>query len=180
MDWVLVLDTDDYIHPAPINQRWDRFYEQLSNLPDDQLLANIFFYISEKWEKNWNLVKTNAWVRYTRILRPERIRYFMTHWQYIDVELPETFAMPPMKAIDGCRFTADSVLRDKKYVKAGFNWAVKQMEEENDRSNSPLYKRMRYNYWMRELKRSLDVPGTVVTLDNTKDKIAEKMMKNKK
>lgn len=162
MDLVLVLDADDYLHPAPINQRWNIFNEQLEAFnKSDELLANVWIYESKLHEKNWNSVADNKWIRYTRIMKPHRVRYDTTHYTYVDMDDPEYFIMPLQKAIDGCRFTTDSILREKKYVKAGYEWAEKQMIEENERMKRSG--RKRFNFWKKQMEKAMAsaIPGTI-------------------
>jgi hypothetical protein len=172
MDFVLVLDSDDYLHAD--YQDWATFYKQLEKLPKDERLANIWFWMNPAWQKNWNVVKDNEWREYTRIIRPKEIRYDITHWQYIDVNNPHVFDIPT-RTIDGCRFNADSLLRTRKYKKAGYDWAYSQMLEENARMETPRAKRMRLNYWIRDIKKIIQNPNTKVILDNTEDKITQNL-----
>ena len=174
MDWVLVLDTDDYLHKKW--QDWNRFYKELEALPKEQKLANIYSWISPKWRKNWNLVEDNTWKLYTRLLRPAEVRYDITHWTYIAKEKATIFEMAET-TIDGIRITSDSTLRTKKYMDAGFEWAKKQMVEENDRFEEPRAKRLKYNFWLKQIKRTLSMPNIKVLEYNTEDKITEHLDK---
>lgn len=173
MDWVLVLDTDDYLHKKW--QDWNRFYSELDKLKDDKL-ANIYSWISPKWRKNWNLVEDNTWKLYTRLIRPDKVRYDVTHWTFSAKRDPTIFEMP-RETVDGIRITSDSTLRTKKYMDAGFEWAKKQMVEEDIRFEEPRVKRMKYNYWIKEIKRVINMPNTIILRDNTPDKITEKIKK---
>jgi hypothetical protein len=170
VEFCLILDSDDYLHSE--YQDWTRFYKQLEKLPKDERLANIWFWMNPNWTKNWNVVKDNEWREYTRIIRPSEIRYDITHWQYVDINNPVTFDMPK-RVIDGCRFNADSLLRSKKYKKAGYNWAYEQMMQENARMETPRAKRMKLNYWINDIKRIINTPGTKVLQDNTEEQITK-------
>ena len=174
MDYVLVLDTDDYVHPR--YQKWDKLYQQLEKR-SDELLFNMWFWESPLHEKNWNTVTDNAWHLYTRVIKPSQVRYVITHWTFIDRDHPELFILPEGEPLEHVRFDSDSTLRNKDYVKRGYVWAEKQMNEENDRMKRAG--RMRFNYWLTQLHKALAVPNTVVTMDNTPDKKTEKITQNK-
>lgn len=161
MDFVLVLDTDDYLSRKKKYQNWDLFYDELAKMPDYENLANIWFWMSPLWRKNWNMVTDNTWSRYTRIIRPDKIRYEISHWTYVSKDNPNTFDMANID-IEGLRFNSNSTLRNEKYMKSGYDWAEKQMLEENKRFETPRAKRMKFNFWCRQIQKALMVEGTEI------------------
>ncbi len=164
MDFVLVLDTDDYLHPD--YQDWDLFYQQLADLPDSETLGNVWVWMSPLHVANWNMVTDNTWSQYTRIIRPSKIRYDVTHWTYC-LKGDNTSFEVANQTLEGLRFDSDSRLRSKKYSKAGYKWAEEQMNEENARFQTPANKRKRFNFWTRQLHKALSVPGTKITYNSS-------------
>lgn len=172
MDFLLVLDTDDYLSRKSQYQNWELFYQELADLPQEDNLANIYFWMSPKWVKNWNVVKDNSWVPYTRVIRPNKIRYRLSHWTYVLKDNPDWFEAANY-TMKGLRFTANSVYRSKEYVQAGYKWAKKQMDEENKRFADPEFRRMKFSYQVRMIQKALKtaIPGTVI--DTTEEQITK-------
>jgi glycosyltransferase involved in cell wall biosynthesis len=168
MDFCLVLDSDDYLHPE--YQDWTTFKKQLEKLEGN--LANMWSWISPLWIKNHNKVKNNTWKQYTRLIRPDKVRYDITHWTFTPRDNPVVFESAK-ETVDGIRITSDSTLRSKKYIKAGYSWAKQQILQENDRFDSPRAKRLNRNMAWIEIKKILKMPNTTVLVDNTEDQLTK-------
>jgi len=173
MDFVIVLDTDEYLHPE--YQNWQEFYKQLEELPDKEPFANMWAWIKPEWTKNHNTVKDNTWKLYTKILRTD-LRYNSTHWTYIRKDDPSQFVFGD-KTIDGIRITADSLLRSKKYQKAGYKWAGEQILEENKRMapHNRQWINMLSKIHREELSKILAMPNVKIIEDNTEEQITKNL-----
>jgi len=162
MDFLMVLDTDDYLHKAKIYQKWNKFYKQLEKRKDE-LLFNMLFWMNPTHAKNWNQYQDNTWVSYTRVYNPSRIRYAITHWTYIDVQEPDYFVYPDGAPLDHIRFDSDSTRRTDEYVGTGFNWAKWNSDQENARLRKNG--RMIFKAWNRRWEKVLEDPDTLVIHD---------------
>jgi hypothetical protein len=159
MDFLLVLDTDDYLRSDYTD--WPRFYKELEALPENENLANMLFWMNPEHEDNWNNVKDNTWNPYVRIIRPKKVQYAVTHYNYVLRDNAEFFIYPD-RTIEGLRFDSDSIFRTEEYKKKGYEWAKKQMDEENLRLESPENKRKNFQYWTTALHKALSNPGTEI------------------
>ncbi len=158
MDYVLVMDTDDYVHPD--YQNWQLFKENIMEIPEHFYLGNVSFWISPLWKKNWNVVNDNTWHPYTRIIKPDKVMYDTVHWCFVKRDDTNCFVTADNKVMEGVRFTSDSTLRTKDYIDRGYDWAKEQMEEENTRMRRAA--RKRFNYWLKQVEKAMAVPNTKI------------------
>lgn len=93
-DYLIVMDTDDYIHPE--HQDWNQFYKELEQKskwtfpePDGIIEPQIFWMLawipsSDQWQRAHNKVKSNSWKKYVRIHKnPGQQRYsYHSHFQW--------------------------------------------------------------------------------------------------
>lgn len=134
-DYVMVWDSDDYVHPE--FQDWDLFYKMLEmrakNSPEEQLFW-MWCWVKPEWAKNFNIVKDNTWMRYVRVIKdPGSVKYFITHYTMIRKDDPEQKMLEAKCDIDGVRFTLDSVQRSPEFIASGRKWAKWNIDQERVR-----------------------------------------------
>jgi len=148
-DYLIVWDSDDYIHPQ--YKEWDFFNKQLENelkFPNHRIYDMWAWIPSvELWPQQHNEVPPNAWRQYTRIHKnPGTMRYAQTHWTFADKKVTdddinkflwahgETIENPyyikSSTTIDGIRFTTDRILRSSRDLEFGDGWAYQNMHWE--------------------------------------------------
>lgn len=136
-DYVLVMDTDEYIKPGYTD--WDLFFAQLqatAKLRWDDYLFGIWYWVQppDRYNPNHNQVVGNSWHTYVRIMRePKELRYFLTHykWRLKEDNLPGVSSLKARFTIDGIRLTADSLLRMPQYTKSSDGWALDNLAYED-------------------------------------------------
>lgn len=134
-DYVIVLDSDEYIHPK--YKDWDLFNKMLDfySTKDDVYLIGMWAWISHLWQKNWNIVDTHTWQQYVRIIKdPGLVKYHNTHYTWVH-NYNKDRLLRTYGVADGVRFTFDSTLRSTEYKEEGSKWAMWNLHEENKRNN---------------------------------------------
>jgi hypothetical protein len=153
-DFLIVVDTDEYIHPE--YQDWCRFWynlEKASMKYPDERLFKIKMWIPPTWKKAWNIARTNTWKNYVRIHKdPGNMRYCMDYHYYwcpkdvTDEQLcrgEPLMYKPFLRAIDGVRFSCDSLLRTPERLQRNDEWAFRNIHDERRRL---YYKNADYLY----------------------------------
>jgi len=154
-DFLIVHDTDDFIHPD--YQNWNKFNAQLEAVLkhwDDQIFK-IWTWIPNEiiWSRQHNAVPSNYWMKYNRVHKdPGNQRYVLNHFTFTDKSITDKeindweFAHPvepglaPLEnplvlqsniVLDGIRITTDRRLRTADQLAYGDGWAWQNMHEEN-------------------------------------------------
>jgi hypothetical protein len=154
VDYLVVIDTDEYVHP--IYSDWPLFWKNLektaTKYPDYQLFK-IKIWISKEWDKAHNIARTNVWKPYVRIHKnPGEQRYCMDYHYFwchkdttdLDILCNGGKVYGAFKnAIDGVRFSLNSVLRSPERLRKNDEWAFRNIHDERRRlyyKNADVYK----------------------------------------
>ena len=154
MTIVIVIDSDDYIHPD--YQDWNKFMKQLeaTQLWDDQMFKMLAWIPDEKtWSRQHNAVPSNFWMKYNRVHKdPANQRYVLNHFTFAsksitddqinewDCEHTAPSGLAPLEnpyllqsniVLDGIRITTDRKFRTPEQLAFGDGWAWQNMNEEN-------------------------------------------------
>jgi len=142
-DFLIVVDTDEYLHPnyTDFPLFWRNLAKYSRKYPDDRLFR-IKLFIPKHWRKAHNKCWSNRFKAVTRIHKdPGTMRYCgECHWMWcpkemtdaqIVVEQHEIFKSK--RIIEGVRLMTDSQLRDETKLKIRDKWAWWQMHEERRR-----------------------------------------------
>ena len=157
-DYVVVWDSDEYIHPE--YQNWKLFHKQIDHVlkkHKDELILRMQAYIpdDETWPKQRNVVATNSWRTYNRIhIHPDKQRYAFSHYTWtrnwvtdemihewlfntknnwaLFAECP-LFIWPTGIIIDGIRIAMDRKLRSAEQLEHGDDWAWQEIHDETYR-----------------------------------------------
>jgi len=147
-DFLIVVDTDEYLHPDYIDfPLFWRNLEKYSRKYPDYRLFKMKLFIPKQWRKAHNKCWSNRFKNLVRIHKdPGSMRYCAEcHWMWcpkdrtdaqIVVEQGEIFQSKYV--IDGVRLMTDSQLRDEAKLDTRDKWAWWQMHEE---------RRRQYNVW---------------------------------
>ncbi len=151
-DYLIVFDTDDFIHPD--YQHWELFNMHLELLlkhPDDRLFCQWVWIPGEDvWSKQHNDVQSNHWQKYVRIHKnPGSMRYALSHYTFCDKSvtddqirewrwnnkkldpiLDNPFLLHETTIVDGVRMTTDRQFRSKEMLEHGDNWAFQNIHYE--------------------------------------------------
>ena len=147
IDWLIVWDSDDLVHPSKEYQDWPRFWNNLKRYakryPDYQLFKmKSWIPTVKEWRRAYNHLRGNSWVPYIRIHRnPGQQRYCLfCHWYWCpkdatdqDLILQKRGMFVSDHTIDGVRFTTNSFLRGDAQLDTRDNWAWNNIHEENRR-----------------------------------------------
>jgi len=158
MDYLVVWDSDDIIHPNPRYQNWKKFWKQLKmyseRFPDYRLFKMKCWIPSVKeWRRAYNVVDENIWNPYIRIHKdPGNMRYCLyCHYWWCpkdatdeDIILQKKGMYIADQTIDGVRFTTNSALRGEAKLFIRDRWAWNNDCEEKRRS---YVKSMSLKYW---------------------------------
>ncbi len=142
IDFLIMIDTDDYIHP--VYQDWQTFYFQLfamSQIVPDRVFYKWVWIPNKKlWPRQGNEFPSNTWRKSVRIHKdPGTMRYCLdSHFMWCDKSVsdqkiikwqlkhrdePNPYEYAPINVIDGVRDTMDRTLRTKQQKKSGNKWA---------------------------------------------------------
>jgi hypothetical protein len=149
---VIVVDSDDYIHPD--FQDWNKFYKRLAHIYEynpDEYTFKMYYWIPNfsDWTPQYNEVSPQSWVKYDRIHKdPGNLRYTQNHytwcnkdvtdeqineWRWSHEASPEA-DNPLYKLgkimIDGVRFTTNRNLRTRDHLEFGDGWTFQNMHWE--------------------------------------------------
>ena len=142
-DYLIVFDSDDFIHPD--YQNWDLFYKNLEKTAKKNKEYQLFYmktFIPNTWAKAHNAIRWNTWKKYTRIHKnPGQQRYCLDcHYWWCNKDTTDEDLVLGRKGmyitkhlIDGVRLTTDSTLRTDKKLEARDNWAWNNICEEQRR-----------------------------------------------
>ena len=136
-DYLIVWDSDDYIHPY--YQNWDLFYQQLearSRVHPEEQTFSVWAWIPslKEWERAHNEVGVERWHPYQRVIKnPGEIEYDVTHYQLKRKDEPgKMHWLKSYYVLGGVRFTTDSKLRDRAFLNARDEWALTNLKGESD------------------------------------------------
>ena len=138
-DFAIVWDSDEYLHPDPVYQDWDKFFNQLENTKhwDDQIFNMLCWIPSEeKWSRQFNAVPSHYWMKYARIHKnPGNQRYVLNHYSFTTKDITDDqinewdfkhptdpglapiqnpLVLQPNIIMDGVRFTTDRAFQIKR------------------------------------------------------------------
>lgn len=154
-DFLIVIDTDEYIHPQYKN--WPQFYYNLCRASTkakfDYRLFWMKIYFPKDWIKAHNLFKRNQFGNSVRIHKnPGNQRYCLhSHFQFCHKCITDemlltdqaTKLIPYHRVIDGVRLATDSMLRSESMLRSRDKWAWNMIHEERRREyilkNKHLY-----------------------------------------
>jgi hypothetical protein len=138
-DYVLVWDTDEFIHyhkNLPRYPDWNLFYERLERLSKafpEEYLFQMYSYIPtlEEWERAGNVMVENSYHAYVRLIKnPGEVRYAVNHYSMVKRDAQDHEWLPSWILVDGVRFSMDSKLRSPIYLKSRQKWAFDQYDQE--------------------------------------------------
>jgi len=151
-DYLIVFDTDDFLHPE--YQNWDLFEKHLDLLLkhwDDRLFYMWCWIPGEDvWSKQHNEVLSNHWNKYVRVHKdPGNMRYALTHYTFCDKSVTDDeirewrwnnkkqdpildcpLLLHENMIVDGVRVTTDRKFRSKEMLQHGDNWAFQNIHWE--------------------------------------------------
>ena len=153
-DFLIVWDSDDYIHPD--YQDWTKFMKQLqvTEYWDDELF-NMWAWIPDErlWSRQHNAVPSNYWMKYVRVHKnPGQMRYVWDHWHFAKKDVPieeinqwdfdhtvepglspleNPLILKSNMVLDGIRITTDRTLRTPSQLTFGDGWAWQNLHDEN-------------------------------------------------
>ncbi len=134
-EFLLVLDSDDYIHPDFAN--WDLFYEELEQtLSEKEMLYFLWFWISRDWECSANPVVKETWQKYIRIHKlPALQKYHMSHyvWRLKEDNSVNMNSLLAKKTLGGIKLTCDSSFRSPEFLKKKADWEQADYLQEQSR-----------------------------------------------
>ena len=155
-DYLIVWDTDDFIHPEYTD--FDLFFKQLDATdrlwPNERIFYMFAWIPDEKlWSKQYNEIASNIWRQYSRVHKnPGTQRYAQSHWTFADKSHTDDIInkwkwkydnrmMDEVKdnpyyiqsnvTLDGIRFTTDRVLRKTSDLEFGNSWTFQQLHYES-------------------------------------------------
>lgn len=167
VDYLIVWDTDDYVHPD-YQMEWGFFERQLERelkYPENRLYY-MWAWIPDEtlWPKQHNEIESNIWRQYTRIHKnPGTMRYSLTHWTFADKTAKDIDANlwrwknrdksqfednpymihPSTNTIDGIRIATDRTLRAASELEFGNSWTFQQIHYEGFKYNLEPYLKLK-------------------------------------
>ena len=131
-DYAITWDSDEFLLPE--YRDWDRFHRELEKHKEDGLLC-LWGLISPDWVKLGYRVIVPVWNMYPRIIKdPGSCEFARTHWMIFKKNARNY--MTTTTAIDGVRFSMDSLLRDPKFMVAKEKYMKWNYEMEQKRIGS--------------------------------------------
>ena len=134
-EFLLVLDSDDYVHPDFVN--WHLFYEELEQVMEEkEMLYFLWFWISPNWKCSANPVVMETWQKYIRIhKRPGDQKYHMNHytWRLKEDNSVNLNSLLAKKTLGGIKLTCDSLYRDEDFLKRKADWEQSDYLQEQSR-----------------------------------------------
>lgn len=146
-DFMIAIDSDEYIHPHW--QNWDKFYKNLeyySNKYPNEPVFTMKMFMDKSYSKAGNIVRRNRFHQWIRIFKnPGNIKHCIGHhyiycYKNADETNPFNWFRSPLHLIDGVRMATDSTLRSPEFLKIRDKWAYDNHIDEN--------KRMANNVWL--------------------------------
>jgi hypothetical protein len=123
-DYLLVMDSDDFIHPS--FQDWDSFYKELeAAYKEPELLYYLWFWVDRDWKCSANPVTMETWQKYIRIHKhPGLQKYHMTHyiWRLKEDNSVNMNSLVAKKTLNSIKLTCDSAFRNEEFLKAKADW----------------------------------------------------------
>ena len=145
-DYLIVVDTDEFLSPDYKNRDWIAFYKNLDHLRWKYVAYHVFrvnLFIEDDYSKAFNIARKGRHKAYARIhVNPGDQRYaYDCHYRwcnkrYSDKDLVlnnelEYFSCP--NVVNGVSFTTTSKYRDEQTLKARDKWAWWTINEERRR-----------------------------------------------
>lgn len=134
-DFLLVLDSDDYVHPEFAD--WNRLYQELEEVWDEEeLLYFLWFWIDKEWECSANPVTKETWQKYIRIHKlPALQKYHMSHyvWRLKEDNSVNMNSLLAKKTLGGIKLTCDSSFRSPEFLKKKADWEQADYLQEQSR-----------------------------------------------
>lgn len=143
MDFLIVWDSDDIIHPD--YQNWDLFFKNIQRYSKkfpDYYIFKMKSWIPASWPKAHNALVNDAWTPYIRIHKnPGGQRYCLyTHYYWCPKDASDEDLIMQRRGmyisdhtIDGVRITTDAALRGEVQLQKRDNWAWNNIWEEKRR-----------------------------------------------
>jgi len=140
-DAIVIIDSDEYLHPEYNNWKDFRFwlsrYIHSYDPANQGFVFNIFFWVDKHYEKAYNNIETGKFDKIPRIWhRPEKLEYYngvhywVRHREFTD---PNEKLGSTMVDIDhGIRLSQDSHLRKKDFQVSRDIWAKLGMKYEDN------------------------------------------------
>lgn len=181
MDWLIVWDTDDILHPDPKYQQWSLLFKNMEQYakkyPDYKIFKMKSWIPSSKiWKKAYNANQSNTWIPYIRIHKDPGMQRYALYCHYWwcprdasdeDLIMQKRGMFISDHTIEGVRITTDSALRGYKQLKTRNRWAwnniceeqrrlylmTQQVRYQNDWTNVPNWMRLDVDgYWRYDRK----------------------------
>jgi len=145
MDFLIVWDSDDVIHPNPKYQNWNLFFKNIKRYSKkfpDYYIFKMKTWIPAGWRNAYNVLTSNAWAPYIRIHKnPGGQRYCLyCHYYWCPRDASDEDLIMQRRGmyisdhtIEGVRMTTDSVLRGEQQLDARDGWAWNNIYEEKRR-----------------------------------------------
>jgi hypothetical protein len=153
-DYLVVLDTDEYIHPD--FQDWPLFWKNLEKAAQSgHKVFKVKMWIPPEWKKARNIARTNTWKSYIRIHKDPGSQRYCTdyHYYWCDKDTTDEEIIKGglvyqafFRAIDGVRFTCDSLLRTPEQLQTREEFAFRNIHDERRRE---YYQRCDWQYNMK-------------------------------
>jgi len=135
-DYLLVMDSDDFIHPE--HQNWNKFYGELQEVYNEpEMLYYLWFWIDPSWQCSANPVCKETWQKYIRIHKyPNKQKYHMNHytWRMKDDNSVNLNSLLAKKTLGGIKLTCDSQYRSKEFLEQKAQWEQEDFKKEQARA----------------------------------------------
>lgn len=135
-DYLLVMDSDDYIHPE--HNDWNLFYKQLEQHYDEpEYLYYLWFWVKKEYNLNSNPITPETWQKFIRIHKhPGEQKYYMNHytWRLKDDYSVSLNSLPCKKTLNGIKLTSDSIFRSTDFIERSETWVHENWKKEQART----------------------------------------------
>jgi len=139
-DAIVIIDSDEYLHPEYNNWKDFRFwlsrYARSYDPANKGFVFNILFWVDEHYEKAYNWIETGKFEKMPRVWhRPEKLEYYsgVHYWvrHRIFTDPHEKLGSTLVDIDHGIRLSQDSHLRQKDFQKSRDVWAKLGMKHED-------------------------------------------------
>lgn len=139
-DAIVIIDSDEYLHPEYRDWKdfrfWLRRYINSNDPAGNGFVFNILFWVDEHYEKAYNCIETGKFERMPRVWhRPEKLEYYsgvhywVRHREFVDPH--EKLGSGVVDITHGIRLCQDSHLRQKDFQVSRNTWAELGMKHED-------------------------------------------------
>lgn len=140
-DAIVIIDSDEYLHPEYNDWKefrsWLKRYSHSHDPLNRGFVFNLLFWVDEHYEKAYNCIETGKFERMPRVWhRPEKLEYYsgvhywVRHREFVDPH--EKLGSTLVDINHGIRLAQDSHLRRKDFQKSRDIWAKLGMKYEDN------------------------------------------------